>query len=164
MIWAIAIAMWATLFAGVYLLLSRNLVRSLIGLMMLSGAINLVLFASGRVGSILPPVIGAGQTALSAQDANPLPQALVLTAIVIGFALTCFSLILAMALLRSGSGMDINAMRTAEPEPTEPLKPPTASDACTLHASIDPVQGAADTATDSHHSSPAQAAHHKEYA
>ena len=112
----------------------------------------------------MPPVIQASKTALSAQDANPLPQALVLTAIVIGFALTCFSLILAMALLRSGSGMDINAMRTAEPEPTEPLKPPTASDACTLHASIDPVQGAADTATDSHHSSPAQAAHHKEYA
>ena len=164
MIWAIAAAVWFTLFAGIYLLLSRNLLRSLIGLLMLSGAINLVLFASGRVGSILPPVIAASQTALSAQDANPLPQALVLTAIVIGFALTCFSLILAMALLRSGSGMDINAMRTAEPEPTEPLKPPTASDACTLHASIDPVQGAADTATDSHHSSPAQAAHHKEYA
>ena len=164
MIWAIAIAMWATLFAGVYLLLSRNLVRSLIGLMMLSGALNLLVLSSGRVGSLLPPVIHAPHTALPPPDANPLPQALVLTAIVIGFALTCFSLILDMALLRSGSGMDINAMRTAEPEPTEPLKPPTASDACTLHASIDPVQGAADTATDSHHSSPAQAAHHKEYA
>ena len=156
MIWAIAAAVWFTLFAGIYLLLSRNLLRSLIGLLMLSGAINLVLFASGRVGSILPPVIQASKTALSAQDANPLPQALVLTAIVIGFALTCFSLILAMALLRSGSGMDINAMRTAEPEPTEPLKPPTAPDACTLHASIDPLLDTAPLP-----SSPAQAAPYK---
>ena len=96
MIWAIAAAVWFTLFAGIYLLLSRNLLRSLIGLLMLSGAINLVLFASGRVGSILPPVIGAGQTALSAQDANPLPQALVLTAIVIAFAMTAVSIVIAI--------------------------------------------------------------------
>ena len=96
MIWAIAAAVWFTLFAGIYLLLSRNLLRSLIGLLMLSGAINLVLFASGRVGSILPPVIGAGQTALSAQDANPLPQALVLTAIVISFGMTALLVVLAI--------------------------------------------------------------------
>ena len=97
MIWAIAAAVWFTLFAGIYLLLSRNLLRSLIGLLMLSGAINLVLFASGRVGSILPPVIAASQTALSAQDANPLPQALVLTAIVIGFAITALFLVALLA-------------------------------------------------------------------
>ena len=64
-----------------------------------------------------------------------------------------------MALLRSGSGMDINAMRTAEPEPTEPLKPPTAPDACTLHASIDPLLDTAPLP-----SSPAQAAPYKKHA
>ncbi len=143
MIWAIAATLWVTLFAGIYLLLSRNLLRCLFGVMMLSAAINLLVFASGRVGNALPPVIAAGQTALTAQDANPIPQALVLTAIVIGFALTCFSLILAMALLRSGSGMDINAMRDAEPEPTEPLKPPVAADASTLPATIHHLPGAA---------------------
>lgn len=164
MIWAIAAAVWFTLFAGMYLLLSRNLLRSLIGLLMLSGAINLVVFASGRVGKILPPVIDASQTALSAQDANPVPQALVLTAIVIGFALTCFSLILGMALLRSGSGMDTNAMRTVEPEPSDPLKPPTASDACTLHAHDDPLQDAAHAPSPFHSHAPAQAPHHKEHA
>lgn len=154
MIWIITAALWFTLFAGVYLLLSRNLLRCLFGLMMMSSAINLLVFASGRVGSALPPVITESARALTAQDANPIPQALVLTAIVIGFALTCFSLMLAMALLRSGSGMNINTMRTSEPEPTDPIKPPFATDASVLpatlhalpHAATDAAQAASATA------------------
>ena len=129
MIWPIAAALWCTLFAGVYLLLSRDLLRCLFGLTMLSSAINLLVFASGRVGSDQPPVIALSEKTLSLQHANSVPQALVLTAIVIGFALTCYSLMLAVALLRSGSGADIDAMRQSEPEPSDPLKPPTAAGA-----------------------------------
>ena len=129
MIWPIAAALWCTLFAGVYLLLSRNLLRCLFGLSMISSAINLLVFSSGRVGSDMPPVIALSEQALTSQDANPIPQALVLTAIVIGFALTCYSLMLAVALLRSGSGTDIDVMRQAEPVPDDPLKPPLAAGA-----------------------------------
>lgn len=157
MIWILTAALWFTLFAGVYLLLSRNLLRSLFGLMMLSSAINLLVFASGRVGSALPPVITESAQALTAQDANPIPQALVLTAIVIGFALTCFSLMLAMALLRGGSGMNINTMRTSEPEPTDPIKPPFATDASVLPATLHALpQAAIDAST----AQPAPAAEH----
>jgi len=145
MIWILTAALWFTLFAGVYLLLSRNLLRCLFGLMMMSSAINLLVFASGRVGNALPPVITESAQALTAQDVNPIPQALVLTAIVIGFALTCFSLMLAMALLRSGSDMNINTMRTSEPEPTDPIKPPFASDVAP-DAALDAAAGASATA------------------
>jgi multicomponent Na+:H+ antiporter subunit C len=71
---------------------------------------------------MVPPVIPAGETVLSAA-VNPLPQALVLTAIVIGFALVCFSLVLVLA-LKSRTGIaDSEALRLAEPPPAADGKP-----------------------------------------
>ena len=67
---------------------------------MLGGAANLMVFLAGRPGSALPPIIAAGAESLPAAAANPLPQALVLTAIVIGFALLCFALVLIANLAR----------------------------------------------------------------
>ena len=52
-----------------------------------------------------------------AQYADPLPQALVLTAIVIGFALACFGLALALSLQRANGGADGDVLNTAEPPP-----------------------------------------------
>jgi multicomponent K+:H+ antiporter subunit C len=60
----------------------------------MSYAVNLFLFATGRLVVGQPPVIG-GSTAVG-QLADPLPQALVLTAIVIGFAMTAFVIMLAL--------------------------------------------------------------------
>ena len=99
MIWAVAFALWITLTAGLYLALSRDVLRCVVGLALLGSAVNLLLLAAGRLGSAQPAVIEAGGRVLQ-EAANPLPQALVLTAIVIGFALMCFALVLVMQLVR----------------------------------------------------------------
>lgn len=110
--------------ASVLLILSSNTLRLVVGLAMLGGAANLMVFLAGRPGSILPPIIAAGAETLPAAAANPLPQALVLTAIVIGFALLCFALVLIANLARHDPCQDGDALRAVEPEATDPLKPP----------------------------------------
>lgn len=75
---------------GTYLLLRARIFPVVLGLTLLSYAVNLFLFAMGRL---------EGEPAVlirSAQYADPVPQALVLTAIVIGFAMTAFVLVLAL--------------------------------------------------------------------
>jgi multicomponent Na+:H+ antiporter subunit C len=85
---------------GLYMVLSRHLVRVLLGLSLLTTAVNLVLFQAGRIASAQPPLIPEGADRLG-ESADPLPQARVLTAIVIGFAL---SAILAALVLRAYRG------------------------------------------------------------
>jgi multicomponent K+:H+ antiporter subunit C len=83
----------ATLTAGgVYLLLRGRTFPVVLGLTLLSYAVNLFLFIMGRLTVGLPPVIGS----TPGDYADPVPQALVLTAIVIGFAMTAFVIMLAL--------------------------------------------------------------------
>lgn len=90
----LALAVGALAAAAAYLLLARDLPRALLGFVLLGTAANLAIFAAGRVGTMAPPLVGHGASALAADAANPLPQALVLTAIVIGFGLAAFALVL----------------------------------------------------------------------
>ncbi|MEO5343585.1 MAG: Na+/H+ antiporter subunit C [Gammaproteobacteria bacterium SHHR-1] len=76
---------------GVYLALRGRTFSLVLGLTLISYAVNLFLFAMGRLTLGQPPVIDG-----SGQHADPLPQALVLTAIVIGFAMTAFVIMLAI--------------------------------------------------------------------
>ncbi len=76
---------------GVYLSLRGRTFSVVIGLTLISYAVNLFLFSMGRLSTGQPPVIGAASS-----HADPLPQALVLTAIVIGFAMTAFVIMLAI--------------------------------------------------------------------
>jgi multicomponent K+:H+ antiporter subunit C len=76
---------------GIYLCLRGSTFSVVVGLTLLSYAVNLFLFASGRLAVNAAPIL-----AQSDQYTDPLPQALVLTAIVIGFAMTAFAVILAM--------------------------------------------------------------------
>ena len=85
---------------GLYMVLSRHVVRLVLGLSLLTTAVNLVLFQAGRIRTSQPPLIPDGSERLG-ESADPLPQALVLTAIVIGFALT---VILAALALRTWRG------------------------------------------------------------
>ncbi|MFO7570878.1 MAG: Na+/H+ antiporter subunit C [Smithellaceae bacterium] len=80
--------------AGVYLLLRGRTFPVVVGLTLISYAVNLFLFSMGHLTTGAPPVIGRAET-----YTDPLPQALVLTAIVIGFALTAFALALALRAL-----------------------------------------------------------------
>jgi multicomponent Na+:H+ antiporter subunit C len=122
MIWPLVLAVWVSVTAGVYLALSRDVLRCVLGLSVLASATNLVLLASGRIESDLPPVVPVADLAL-AGAANPLPQALVLTAIVIGFALVCFALALVLRLIQDAGTDDALALRHAEPPATDPLQP-----------------------------------------
>ena len=77
---------------AVYLMLRARTFPVVLGLTMLSYAVNLFLFASGRLVTHAPPLIDGG----TGHHADPLPQALVLTAIVIGFGMTAFLVMLAI--------------------------------------------------------------------
>jgi multicomponent K+:H+ antiporter subunit C len=82
--------------AGAWLCLRQRTFDVVLGLTLTSYAVNLFLFAMGRVRIGQMPILRDGVAPTLAQYADPLPQALVLTAIVIGFAMT--ALLLALAL------------------------------------------------------------------
>ncbi len=125
----LAFSVFVTVTVGLYLTMSRDTFRCVIGLAVLGAAANLVLFAAGRLGSVSPAVVPVGETVLR-DAANPLPQALVLTAIVIGFALLCYSLVLVLRLIRDARSDDALSLRHAEPIPDDPVKPPAAAPGC----------------------------------
>ncbi|BEG78165.1 MULTISPECIES: NADH-quinone oxidoreductase subunit K [Pseudomonadota] len=112
LIYAAGIA--AIMGCALYLLLSRHILRIVLGVMLLSACVNLTLFLAGRIGPNPPPVMRAGETALEAGAANPLPQALVLTAIVIGFSLVAFVAALALQTFRSTGTLDSRELDYAE--------------------------------------------------
>lgn len=103
-------------FAGsVYLLLSQSLVRILIGIALLGNGVNLLIFTAGRITRGVPPIIAEGAKVADASIANPLPQALILTAIVISFALFAFVLVLSYRAYEATGTDDTSKMRIAEP-------------------------------------------------
>lgn len=103
--------------ASVYLMLGRNLLRFVFGLVLLSNAANLTIFASGRLVRANPPLVPDGLAASPELVANALPQALILTAIVIGFGLLAFALALILRAYRTLGTLNSDDMRDAEPVP-----------------------------------------------
>jgi multicomponent Na+:H+ antiporter subunit C len=101
--------------ASVYLLLRRSMVRLLIGLILLSNAVNLLIFAMGRLTRGEAAMIPPGQPVPIDPIANPLPQALILTAIVIGFGLLAFMMVLTFRTHRELGTVNMDNMRLAEP-------------------------------------------------
>jgi multicomponent K+:H+ antiporter subunit C len=83
--------------SGVWLLLRPRSFQVIIGLSLLSYAVNLFIFVMGWVRNGLPPFVEAGAAPDPARFADPLPQALVLTAIVISFATTALLLVVLLA-------------------------------------------------------------------
>lgn len=100
---------------GVYLMLASNLLSYLFGLILLSNAANLVIFVAGRLTRMAPPLIPKGLQAPPEPVANALPQAMILTAIVIGFGLLAFTLALVVGCYRELGTIDADHMRLAEP-------------------------------------------------
>ncbi|WP_426959029.1 Na+/H+ antiporter subunit C [Muricoccus radiodurans] len=83
--------------SGVWLLMRPRTFQLIIGLSLLSYAVNLFIFSMGRFPVGRPPVLEPGTPGDPAVFADPLPQALVLTAIVIGFATTALFLVVMLA-------------------------------------------------------------------
>ena len=82
--------------SGVWLLLRPRTFQVIVGLSLLSYGVNLFIYAMGRLKVDAPPIVGSGAANAALYD-DPLPQALVLTAIVISFAMTALLLVVLLA-------------------------------------------------------------------
>lgn len=101
----VALAIGVLAGSGTWLLLRPRTFQVVIGLSLLSYAVNLFIFAMGRLRTNAAPIVPAGASPDPATLADPLPQALVLTAIVISFAMTALLLVVLLA-ARGLSGTD----------------------------------------------------------
>ncbi|KKC39840.1 monovalent cation/H+ antiporter subunit C [Devosia epidermidihirudinis] len=108
---------------GIYLLLSRSVIRMLLGMVVLGNGVNLLIFTAGRLTREIAPIVPDGLSVPAGPIANPLPQALILTAIVIGFAMFSFLLVLAYRAYQTLDADNTDTMRLAEPDnaPNPPL-------------------------------------------
>ena len=102
--------------AAAYLMHSRALVRVLLGIVLLGNGVNLLIFVAGRMTRAAPPIIPGAAEAITGAAANPLPQALILTAIVIGFAMFAFLSVLVFRAYQELDADHSDRMRVAEPE------------------------------------------------
>ncbi len=80
--------------AGIYMILRRSLVKLILGIIILGNGANLLIFLLGRITKGEPPIIPADLKVFEDAYADPVPQALILTAIVISFGLQSFAIIL----------------------------------------------------------------------
>ena len=101
---------------AVYLMLSKHSVRILLGIAVFGNGVNLLLFTAGRLTREVPPIIPGGMDTLPATTANPLPQALILTAIVISFSFFAFLLVLTYRGYQELGTDNTDEMRFAEPK------------------------------------------------
>jgi multicomponent K+:H+ antiporter subunit C len=100
---------------GVWLLLRARTFDVILGLTLLAYAVNLLIFSMGRLVIGKPPILRDGVAATLANHVDPLPQALVLTAIVIGFAMTAVLMVVAVR-SRSDNGSDhVDAKADSKP-------------------------------------------------
>lgn len=112
---SLAVVIGLLIACGCYLMMSSNLIRLLFGLTLISNAVNLVIFAAGRMTYAVPPLVAEGAETPPAGAANALPQALILTAIVIGFGLLVFTLSLVLRAYITFGTTDSARIREAEP-------------------------------------------------
>ena len=98
--------------AGIYMLLRRSLLKLLIGLSLMSHATNLLIFTVARLTRGRAPVIDMNELVLEPPFADPMPQALILTAIVISFGVTAFALALSFRAYRSLGTDDLDQMQS----------------------------------------------------
>ena len=100
--------------AGLYLIMRRSMVTLILGLALLGHAANLLIFTVGGLTRGGTPLVGAGEEGLLPPFPDPVPQALVLTAIVIGFGVQAFALVLLKRAYREVGTDDLDAMRSTE--------------------------------------------------
>jgi multicomponent Na+:H+ antiporter subunit C len=98
---------------GVYMMLRRSIVKLLIGIALLSNAANLLVFSAAGVRRGRPPIVDASGAV--GPTADPLPQALVLTAIVIGFGVLAFAVALIHRVHRETGSDDLDHLEASSP-------------------------------------------------
>lgn len=100
--------------ASIYLLLRRSLVKLIIGLVFLGNATNLLLFSTSRLLARRAPIIEEGMTQASVDMTDPVPQALILTAIVISFAVLAFAVVLVGRAYKTLQTDDMDQLRSTD--------------------------------------------------
>jgi multicomponent Na+:H+ antiporter subunit C len=100
--------------AGLYTLLRRSIVRLVIGLSLLSQAANLLIFSTAGMTRGRPPIVPPEATAPQPPFADPIPQALILTAIVLGFGILAFALVLIKRAYQAVESDDLDDMRSTD--------------------------------------------------
>jgi len=108
----LAIAIGALFASGTYLILRRSITKLLLGLMLLAHGANLLLFTLSGLRRGAPPLIELHDDPVVVAD--PLPQALILTAIVIGFSLNAFTLVLAYRVDQVVGSDDLKEMESTD--------------------------------------------------
>ncbi len=108
----LAITVGALYAAGFYMILRRSLVKLIIGLALLSHAANLFLFTVGGLTRAGVPLLDGVEPATTFAD--PLPQALILTAIVIGFGVQAFAIVLLRWVYQTTGTDDVNQLQTTD--------------------------------------------------
>lgn len=102
--------------AGIYFMLRRSMVRLLLGILILGNATNLLIFLLGTITKGAPPVINQNLENFENVYADPVPQALILTAIVISFGLTSFAIVLLKRVYAMIGTDDLDDLNTPEEE------------------------------------------------
>ena len=100
--------------AGLYLMMRRSIVKLIIGLALLSHGANLLIFLMGGLTRSQPPIVTAGAEHLAAPYADPLPQALILTAIVIGFGVLAFAVVLIRRIHQAVGTDDLDELQSTD--------------------------------------------------
>lgn len=100
--------------AGVYMMLRRSLVKLILGIIFLSNATNLLIFMAAGLTMGSPPFIKGEEANSTATLADPLPQALVLTAIVIGFGIVAFTLALKYKYYKQTGTYDLDQVKQTD--------------------------------------------------
>ncbi len=100
--------------AGIFLILRRSMVRLIIGLILLGNGANLLIFLLGRISKGKPPIIPEESKVFLDAYADPIPQALILTAIVISFGLQSYAIILVKRAYRVTKTDDIEELTTTD--------------------------------------------------
>jgi multicomponent Na+:H+ antiporter subunit C len=90
----IAILIGGLFACAIYMILKRHIIKLIIGLSLLAHACNLLIFIIASTVRGKAPLIEEGAKKITGEVADPLPQALILTAIVIGFGVTAFTIVL----------------------------------------------------------------------
>ena len=91
---ALAVVVGGLYAAGLYMMMRRSIVKLIIGLVLLGHAANMLIFTAGGLVRASVPLVPEGSEVLTGPYADPLPQALILTAIVIGFGVVAFTVVL----------------------------------------------------------------------
>lgn len=99
--------------SGIYMLMRRSIVKLIIGLGLLAHGASLLVFTAAGLTRAVPPVIPQGAKSIT-EAADPLPQALILTAIVISFGVQAFAMVLAYRAYQTVGTDDLDDMKATD--------------------------------------------------